>query len=555
MRLVNSRRKVILVTLSAVMLILLIFFAGRYVLLSSIRSALYKRLDTLKEQGIAIRFESVDVNPWSGDIQVHNLTIDLGDTLRQKIIKASVPYLLVKGIEIIPYITDRNISIRSVALTQPSFTVRPDAELPGTGARKSFFENLYIQQISITASALHLKDTLGQDTISSVYADLHIDNLGLEKMGDSLAWRDSEVHVNNFSFNMPRELYSFSVKDVRLDLNNRTFEIDSLKIVPMGSRKAFMKKYGREIDHIQGVVPFIRIKGLTLRADPRLSIGADLMTMKLHLEIYRDKRLPFKKDFYTKLPSHFLQKLPLHLHADTIRLTDSFISYEEFPEKGDSAGGIFFDKLNATITGLDNEPALTQQTILHADAKFMGSGDLRAEFTFPGDTTKPYRAAGSLRNLPMTKLNSMLGPAAKVRVESGTMKNLKFNFVYNPVRADGAVELNYENLKISSLRENNKNIAAVDLIKTLLLNTFILKKDMDEDTKTADKTGTVLFYRDRKRSIFNYWWKSLFSGIKSAYKLDKLEAALQKKDKGDKGDKKKVSGHVKKRDQSGRKKV
>jgi hypothetical protein len=32
----------------------------------------------------------------------------------------------------------------------------------------------------------------------------------------------------------------------------------------------------------------------------------------------------------------------------------------------------------------------------------------------------------------------------------------------------------------------------------------------------------VEFYRDTRRSIFNYWWKSVFSGIKSAYKLDKL---------------------------------
>lgn len=546
MRIQPPRRRARWIILS-VLILISFFFAGRYFLLSAIRSALYTRLDDLKKKGIAIKFQSVDVNAWTGDIQIHNLSIALGDTLTEKVIRAGVPYLLVKGIEIIPYITNRNISIRSVSLTQPSFAIRTDATVPKSGTGKSFFENLYIRQINVTSSVIHVKDTLGQDTIATVFADLNIRDLGLEKMGDSLAWRDSDVQVSKFSFNLPHQLYAFSVKAVRLDLNERTFEIDSLKISPTSGRRAFMKKYGRQIDYIAGIVPSLRIDGLSFRADPRLSILADFVTMTFHLEVYRDKRLPFKKDHFTSLPIHYLQRLPVHLKVDTIRIADSFVSYEEFPEKGDSAGGIFFDKMNVTIARLDNDPALKQPVTMHAFTKFMGSGDLQATFTFPGDTTKPYKTVGSLKNFPMVKLNSMLGPAAKVRIESGTMTNLKFNFLYNPLRSDGEVELNYEDLKISSLRKNNKNEQAVSLIKTLLLNTLIIKKDMNEDMTDDEKTGTVLFYRDQKRSIFNYWAKSLFSGIKSAYKLDKLQNALQ-------GDKKKPSASARKRDHSNRKK-
>lgn len=545
MRIQPPRRRARWIILSVVVLILL-FFGGRYFLLSAIRSALYSRLDDLKKKGIAIKFQSVDVNAWTGDIQIHNLNIALGDTLSQKVIRAGIPYLLVKGIEIVPYITNRNISIRSVSLTQPSFTIPTDANVPESGTGKSFFENLYIRQISIISSVLHVKDTLGQDTIANVFADVNVRNFGMEKMVDSLAWRDSDVQISNFSFNFPNQLYAFAVKAVRLDLNERTFEIDSLKISPTTGRRAFMKKYGREIDYIQGVVPSFRIDGLSFRADPRFSILADIAKLNFHLEVYRDKRLPFKKDHFTSLPIHYLQRLPIHLKVDTIRITDSFVSYEEYPEKGDSAGGIFFDKMNVTIAGLDNDPALKQSASMNAYTKFMGGGDLNAAFHFPGDTTRPYKVTGTLKNFSMMKLNSMLGPAAKVRVESGTMTNFKFNFQYTPLHSDGTVELNYEDLKISSLRKNNKNEQAVSLIKTLLLNTLIIKKDMDEDMTDDEKTGTVSFYRDRKKSIFNYWTKSLLSGIKSAYKLDKLQNALQ-------GDKKKPSASARKRDHNNRK--
>jgi hypothetical protein len=176
--------------------------------------------------------------------------------------------------------------------------------------------------------------------------------------------------------------------------------------------------------------------------------------------------------------------------------------------------------------------------VMHAKTKFMGKGDLVVDFTFPADTTKPYTARGSLKNFPLVGLNDMLGPNAKARVESGTMTNMKFNFKYNLYRSDGEVELNYEDLRIASLRLNSKKEVKVSLIKTLLLNTFI-KKDAEEDEKNDSKTGTILFYRDQKRSVFNYWWKSLFSGIKSAYKIDKLQEFAKDMKTNDRAKKKK----------------
>ena len=47
---------------------------------------------------------------------------------------------------------------------------------------------------------------------------------------------------------------------------------------------------------------------------------------------------------------------------------------------------------------------------------------------------------------------------------------------------------------------------------------------MDERVDESKRTGAIGFERDEYRSIFNYWVKSLLSGIKAAYNLDKLEA-------------------------------
>ncbi|HYG20292.1 MAG TPA: DUF748 domain-containing protein, partial [Ohtaekwangia sp.] len=363
---------------------------------------------------------------------------------------------------------------------------------------------------------------LGVDTVANAIGTLRVDNLGMERIGDSLAWRESDLLLSNMAIRLPKELYAFKVKSLKLGLADKVFEMDSMAIIPTVSRRNFMKQYGKEIDYIKGIIPYIRISGLTLRGKPLLTINAEKISLNLRLEVYRDKRWPFIKDYYTALPIHSLQRLPIHLKIDTIQLSDSFVSYEEFPEKGDSAGGVFFDKLNATIASINNDPAFQQASNMKASAQLMGKGDLVVNFTFPYDTLQAYGVSGSLQNFPLVKLNSMLGPAAKARIESGVMTNLKFNYRYNPTRADGEVELNYENLKVLSLRENNKNEASVDVLKTLLVSALI-RKDMDETVREDKKTGTVLFYRDTKRSVLNYWWKSLFSGIKSAYNIDKLQ--------------------------------
>jgi hypothetical protein len=515
------------------------FFGGRYLLLSKIRDTLHSRLGDLRSQGIYIKFRSAGINTWSGDLRINDLAIAIGKDTVNREVAATIPLLSVSGFQIIPFIKNRTISISNVKIENPAIAFRLNIQTPESKARDAFFEDLNIENISITSSSFLLKDSITQDTLARVKSNLFIDHLGLERVNDSLTWRQSKIHITEFDFALPKALYTFTVQDVRLDLKKRIFEIDTFKMTPTMTRRKFMRASGRQTDYIKAVVPYIRISGWSLRGNPGLTLDIEKIKTQLFMEVYRDKRLPFIKDHHTTLPAHLLQRLPFDLNIDTLRLDEGLVSYEEYPEKGDSSGAVYFDKLQATVVGISNTVAADKQMVMHARTKFMGKGDLVVDFTFPSDTTKAYTAKGSLKNFPMVKLNDMLGPSAKARVESGMMTNMRFNFRYNMYRSDGDLEMNYEDLRIVTLRENNKKEVKVSLIKTLLLNTFILKKDADDEKGNDTKTGTILFYRDQKKSIFNYWWKSLFSGIKSAYKIDKLQNFANDMKTNDRADKKK----------------
>lgn len=74
------------------------------------------------------------------------------------------------------------------------------------------------------------------------------------------------------------------------------------------------------------------------------------------------------------------------------------------------------------------------------------------------------------------------------------------------------MEINYENLKVSSLNLDDKN--PVNRFKTTLIHLFT-KKNKDETMARRKRVGTISEERDRNRVFFNFWWTSIQSGLKS----------------------------------------
>jgi len=524
----SKKRSLTRVLLISIPLIIVLFLGGRYLVFRQIHSLIHERLTNLRKDGITIRYDEVRFNIWTGSFAVENLAASLGKDSTDQGIVINTPLLVVEGIQLVPFITSKTLTIDDIRIHDPLLSYRAKTKLPGKETNRSFLENIEIKNIRISNAMVFWKDSVGMDTTAILDLQLDIRDLGLRNNQDTLIWKDADLTARNIQLDFPNEYYGCTIKNIHLALNQGLFELDSLLIKPSLPKHAFMKKVNRQTDRIAGLVSTLSLKGFQLSNDTLLRLRAEKLFTNFYLDIFRDKRYPFYKDYFTKLPVHYVQQLPFQFEIDSFLVKDSYVSYEEYPDKGDSSGRVFFDKLNASITGLHNH--IDRKPIsLYTSAALMGAGDLRAHFIFPTDTTQPYRASGSLKNFQMTRVNDMLGAAAKVKIKSGTMHELKFDFRYNPYRSDGEVELNYADLKIISLRENKKHEQATSFIKTLLLNTFIIKKKMDEDLPDDKKTGTVLFYRDTKRSIFNYWWKSLLSGIKSAYDIDKLEAVAKKK--------------------------
>jgi hypothetical protein len=514
-----------------------LFFGGRYVIFHLIQKALYNQIEKLKEEGIHVSFAEIDLDPWNGHISVSDLTVRSEKDSLQNSYNASVATFLIRGVEVIPFILSKTLNIKEIFLDRPSLSFNTNTK---ARFKKGALQGIQINLLHLKNASVIIKET-GSDTIVHFTMNIDAHQLALSKDNDSLAWRKVDLLVSNLMINKPGSFYAYSIVKAQLNLEEQTFILDSLKVIPLYDPIEFAKKANEQVSRIDVIVPKLTIQGLEFQHDKQLLVAMKKGSLNFNIDVYRNKKYPFLKKTHSELPMEFLQKLPFQFKIDTLTINNSFVRYEEFAEKGDSTGYITFENINSTVVRIHNRYSKVKEDeiIMTTRARFMGTGDLHAKFTYPADTTQPYRVSGSLKRFPMQTVNVMLTPATRTRVESGTMTNLHFDFIYNKYRSDGNIKLNYKDLRMVSLHETNDHQSAVSKIKTLLLNLFLTRKDMNEYTSAVDKQGTILFYRDPRRAIFHYWWQSILSGLKSAYKIgqngkDHQEKKKERKSKGKK---------------------
>jgi hypothetical protein len=151
----------------------------------------------------------------------------------------------------------------------------------------------------------------------------------------------------------------------------------------------------------------------------------------------------------------------------------------------------------------------------------MESGLLTARFAFPMNPRNLYYVEGTLDNFELTTLNPTLENLVMVRILSGKMNSMSFNFDYNNDESNGSMVLLYEDLEMNALKEKESK-TVVNKIKSFFLNVLFAKKNTRDKVKIVKRNGAIQFTRDEKRSIFNYWWKSLATGIKSSHSVNNI---------------------------------
>jgi hypothetical protein len=521
---------------SIILFILILVAAGTTIWLRShflngIGVSIQQKIQALKLSGFNIRYDSLSID-WLGNvIEIDQLLLekDPYDTMCVYPEFIKVGKARAEGLGLFSLIFRDVLTFDYVYLDGARIIMRENSllKLDSAAQRENEF-TLRIDHVLLRSIDFTYTDSLHCEVISAFKSDVTIDKLEMDfHLEKPLSYQARRLIIDSAEINLPRQFYTFTIKRAEYDFIAESLQGDSIRIHPTLGKLEFGRKWGHEIDRFEAMIPFVKANDVRMSFIDSTTLTAGGVQIQMYLKVFRDKRLRFVKKVKL-LPMDQLAELPFGLSIDSLKVIKSYVEYEEFPEGGGTeTGRVYFDNLYATLLNIDNRNPV-RNTLLSAQSNLLGEGKLNLYVTFPADKSKRSSAAGTIKNFNMPEINSMLVPATNIKVESGKMKELSFNFTFNAVRSDGELELNYENLKLITFKDSPDKGDALekDNLKSFIMNTFIFRKNMDEDVPEEKRTGAVAYVRDDSRSVFNFWVKSVVSGIKSAYNLDKTEAKM-----------------------------
>lgn len=231
-----------------------------------------------------------------------------------------------------------------------------------------------------------------------------------------------------------------------------------------------------------------------------------------------DKNYP-RKDIKEKpLPHQMIQQIKIPFTVDTLELVNSRFQYNEIKKDRNEKGEIYFTAFNATIENITNDSAsLANNHTMNAivKTKLMDQSVMTVNIDYDlSSADGHHRISGNLADFDLTELNQIFMPLALIRFETGYLNKIDFNYYLNSTVSEGSMDFYYEDLK--AIVYNDGEDYKTELIGKVfsgLANGLIIRKS--NPLRGNFIKGEVAFEREKDKSFLTFWWKSLFSGMKS----------------------------------------
>lgn len=312
-------------------------------------------------------------------------------------------------------------------------------------------------------------------------------------------------------------LYGLNIYNLELDTDNESIKIPLVKLVTRYERYEVGKLTGEQRDWLDLSFSGISIRQIEFN---QMITDTSLIAEAMHIayfkaRAFKDRRLTFPDKPDTRLPDALLRSLPVGIAIDSVLIEKGDVEYAERTPGSTAEALVKFNQLQATWLNVGNRSQkIKAPTSLEASAMFMNEAYLKASFDLPNVAfDKSYKATGTLHAMPLTSINNILQQSAGAKVVKGELKRMDFNFVYNNNVSDGDLALQYKDLNIKLINKEDKSEKK---LLTAVVNLLVVPADNLAGDKSFKK-GEIHTERDKKRSIFNFWWKSLLSGIKSTF--------------------------------------
>lgn len=318
---INRRGRKALVLIVVVALVAAGMVWLRSFAFSTVAANLNERIDSLKVSGFIITYDTLLVNWRKNTIEARQVVVEKNayDTTCTYPEFVKIGKVRAQGLRIIPLLFENILSFETLYLENSHVVMRPNSlfRLDSTARKKNQF-TFSADNISMKSVHLEYLDSAACESILGLKSNLVLQGLKLNfNAGQPLAWKMATLTFDSLQLRMHRKPSTYEVLRAKVDFTKKMLDIDTIRLIPDYARLEYGRKFGYEVDRMEGVIPFVRVTGFNLTDSSVVS--ARLAEMQVYLKIFRDKRLPFRKEIKL-LPTTQLRDLPFDLHIDTVKL-------------------------------------------------------------------------------------------------------------------------------------------------------------------------------------------------------------------------------------------
>lgn len=513
-----SSRKILKVTGIVVLILAVLIVIAGYIATGRIEQTI-----TTKLQETGFETKSVSVSLLNRSIELDSLIYAQGQMFPNAH-HGFIQKVKVADLHVLAFLKRKEIIIGKVVLEHGNIeynkNLKPKADqLPENPSKEKIngieVKYLYINDVHIAM----MNDTIPENSVLINTFELGDFKLSFEKDTTySVEWIKTEL--KDLILDKKEGLHTFQAARILYDSREQSLETDSFQVISKYNKTDFTRIAKIQKTRLDITLPKIMLEGVDQERffkDSTLAVKR-ITIPKPVVHAYRDKRYPFVRDWIMPLPIEGIRRLPFKLNIDSILISQAEIAYEEFSEKGlPTSGTVTFNKLDASFAGLNTEKQPDEKDFctLVADCKVMNSGSLHATFKMPLNSAVNYEAFGNVQRMDLKSLNPSLGNLTRIEIGDGVLNDLRFNFSYNDNVSTGEVLVNYKALKLQALKKDKKD-HEVNKVLTAAINA-VIKSDKDKTVDKSKRTGLIDIERDKKRFVFQFWWKSLLDGLQSTF--------------------------------------
>ncbi|MGY5849082.1 hypothetical protein [Salegentibacter sp. F14] len=503
----KKNTKKIFYSLAGIILAILILFTLNYF----IEEKLKKEIEETSSK-INLKFEELDVNLLSRKAALKSPSFSLNGE------NFNAEKLSLDNIGILRFLKDnKDLEIGQVTIEDPSFTFNKSENFKSRETSSLVFrKNLIIKNLKITNGDFSIVENDSSE--NSFYVkfnhlevrEFKVDSSSVNKP-IPFSYKDYNLNADSIFFKLdPR--HNLSLGKVNIEKGRAV--LNDFQIIPIYGKQEFQQHIPHELDRFDLAIEEIIFSDLKWGfANDSLSIANPLLEIKnANLEVYRDKLQP--DDTRPKpMYSEMIRRLPITLSLDTIRISDTYIKYEELLAKDRSPGEVDFSNLHASIYNLSNRNMQAKgfkRTVIEVKTNFMQEASLGVNWEFNiKNRNDRFNISGNMDKISQEAMNRFMKPALNV-LAKGSIEDMSFEYSGNHTKASGDMSLVYKNFKVEVLQEDGKQKNKfLSALTNLIMNNDAISDDV--------RQKQIEVNRDKSRSFWNYLWKMIQSGALKSF--------------------------------------